>query len=191
MNAVPSPDYVSIGKIIKPHGLKGALKMKLFVNDVEVVRIPGRFYLYHPDSGETRKVTIDELTESGRGLIVRFSGFDFTTAEMVRGYHLVVHKKELPRLGDGEYYYFQLLECRVFTQNGEIVGEVVDIIETGSNDVLVVQKGRPGFDLTEELVPVTKEYVLAMDLVNSSIVVKTLDYGEEKTDENQRSDDLS
>ena len=64
------------------------------------------------------------------------------------GQYLTIPPGESPRLPDGEYFYFQLLGLRVETNDGELLGKITEILETGSNDVYVV-KGETG----EVLVP--------------------------------------
>jgi len=190
MNEVPSPDYVAVGKVIKPHGLGGTLKVKPFMEAALFVEGLRNCYLYRSEDRYVREVIIEEFSDSGKGLIVKFRGFDLSTAEAMRGCYLIIHKSDLPKIKDTEYYFYQLLDAEAFTENGSSIGKVVDIIETGANDVLVIQKGRAGLDLQEELIPMTREHVLKIDRSNSCIVVKTLEYEEDGTDENKRSHDL-
>ncbi len=190
VNEALSPDYIAVGKVIKPHGLGGSLKVKPFLEAEFFAERVRSCFLYRSEDRYLREVIVEELSDSGKGLIVKFGGFDLSTAEAMRGCYLIIHKSELPKIEDTEYYFYELLDAEVFTENGSSIGKVVDIIETGANDVLVIQKGRPGFDLQEELIPVTREHILKIDRSAACIVVKMLEYEEDGTDENIRSHDI-
>ncbi len=81
-----------------------------------------------------------------------------------------VEEKDLPELEEGEYYSYQLIEMKVETIQGEYLGEIKEIIPTGSNDVYVVRDG------TEEiLIPAIKDVVKEIDLEKRLVKVELLD----------------
>ena len=167
---------IPVGIVVKPHGLRGEVKMKshsdlaIFANIEDVI-------LRDPKTEKTVTASIEAIRPSGEGFIVLFEGFDsIGIAERIRGYEVIVPKEALPPLKAGEYYFFQLMGCSVYDETGRLVGEVDDIIETGANEVIVIKQKQADLSITEELIPVIKDYVLDMNLDARKIVVKTVHY---------------
>jgi 16S rRNA processing protein RimM len=106
-----------------------------------------------------------------KNILVTLSGVtDRSLAEQLQGQFVQVPIEEAVPLPEGEYYLYQLIGLEVITTDGEYLGTVVDILETGANDVYVVEaKGR------QILVPNISEVVQAIDPVNRRIEVKLID----------------
>ena len=112
--------------------------------------VPNRF-----DEGQVLFVQARQLTivssqpfRAGQ-VILSFAGVNSPgEAQGLVGQYLTIPPSESPQLPDGEYFHFQLLGLRVETTEGELLGKITEILETGSNDVYVV-KGETG----EVLVP--------------------------------------
>jgi 16S rRNA processing protein RimM len=104
-------------------------------------------------------------------VLLKFEGVDDRTqAETLRGQWVWLPIEEAVPLEEGECYLHQLLHMRVVTEDGEELGEVVDLIETGANMVYVV-RGTRG----EILVPDIKEVVVDVDVGARQITVRLLD----------------
>lgn len=86
------------------------------------------------------------------------------------GQWLTAPPETSPQLPEGEYFHYQLIGLRVITSEGEELGEISEIIETGSNDVYVVS-GEKG----ELLVPAIAQVVRNVDLANQVMVVSLLE----------------
>ncbi|HNR80181.1 MAG TPA: ribosome maturation factor RimM, partial [Mesotoga infera] len=97
--------------------------------------------------------------------------------ERLCGYYIYVERDYLPELVEGEYYFFQVLGCQVWNESGDFVGTVEDIIETGSNDVMVIRR-QDGFNVHEELIPLIKDYIVSMDFERKIVIARSLDYEE-------------
>ena len=112
--------------------------------------VPNRF-----DEGQVLFVQARQLTivssqpfRAGQ-VILSFAGVNSPgETQGLVGQYLTIPPSESPQLPDGEYFHFQLLGLRVETTEGELLGKITEILETGSNDVYVV-KGEAG----EVLVP--------------------------------------
>jgi 16S rRNA processing protein RimM len=89
------------------------------------------------------------------------------------GFQVFVPYDDLPDLDEDEYYIFQLMNSEVYYEDGEYIGVVEDVMETGSNDVIQV-KGEE-----EVLIPLIKDYIVDFDLDNKKIVAKRIEYYEE------------
>ena len=93
---------------------------------------------------------------------------NITQAESLRGKLIKVYVKDTYPLDSGSYYYFQLLDLNVFTENFQYLGDVKDIINTGANDVYVVSSEHS----KEILLPAISEVVLKIDLNKKQMIVK-------------------
>ena len=160
-------DFIVIGQITKPHGVRGELRVKPHTDE------PERFtWLEQVYVGETaRSLMLVEKARVHQGMILlKFTAVnDRTAAEALRGEWLMVPEDEALPLEEGEYYLFQLEGLSVFTDDGEDLGVLTSIIETGANHVFVVQ-GAQG----ELLLPDIDEVVQEIDFENCRMVVKLL-----------------
>ena len=140
----PFINQVEVGRIAGLHGFEGRVRV-LVMSDV-----PNRFDQGQVVSVQARQLTIVSSQPFRAGqVILSFAGVNSSSeARSLVGQYLTIPPSESPRLPDGEYFHFQLLGLRVETTEGELLGKITEILETGSNDVYVV-KGDKG----EVLVP--------------------------------------
>ena len=162
---------VIIGRISGVHGVRGWLKVFSFTEPRDNI------FLYQPwllgdgdketDAAWT-EVEFDEYGSRGKTLVVKFAGVeDREAAERFVGLPLAVARNRLPEPGPGEYYWADLLHMEVVTRTGKRLGRVVDILETGANDVLVVAGGK------RRSIPfVMDEVVRQVDLDDAVITVE-------------------
>ncbi len=168
----PLEGLVAVGRIIGAHGREGEIRVKV-TSDV-----PGRFdegqTLYLSKDGvsaEERTYRIARARSTGHKgndiLIISLRGFrDRDQALRLAGLWFCVPQSEVPSAEDGAYFHYQLLGLKVRTGEGEDLGEVAEILETGSNDVYVV-KGSSG----EILVPALSKVIRQIDIDAGLMVV--------------------
>jgi 16S rRNA processing protein RimM len=152
---------VAVGRVVRPWGLLGELAI-LPLAEAELLS-PGRsVYL----AGERRVI---ERAHWYRGrAYLKLSGIDSREqAEGYRSLYLEVAEQELQELGEGEYYYFQLIGLEVHTTAGVYLGQVVQVLPTGANDVLLVHG-----PLGEVLVPAVDEFITEVDLAGGRLLVE-------------------
>ncbi len=118
-------------------------------------------------------VQTHELQEGkchGNGIIAKLKNVDDRThAETLKGAEIWVAKAELSVLAEDEYYWFELKGLKVENLEGEALGQVTKLMETGANDVLVVMDE---LDKQEILIPYIKEQVIKrVDLEEKTIIV--------------------
>jgi 16S rRNA processing protein RimM len=105
-------------------------------------------------------------------LIVQFHDVgDRDTAETLREELVYVHINDAVPLEEDEYYLYQIEGIRVVTGEGEELGQVTDVIETGANDVYVVTTP----DGAEHLIPAIEDVIQAVDLAKGVMVIRLLD----------------
>ena len=137
---------VVIGRISGVHGVRGWLKVFSYTEPRENI------FLYRPwllgednnAAGATwTEIEFDDCGSRGKTLVVKFPGVqDRETAGRYIGRPLAVPRNRLPEPAAGEFYWADLMRMEVVTRTGKRLGRVVDILETGANDVLVVEGDR-------------------------------------------------
>jgi len=162
---------ITVGHIVGPHGVRGELRV------VPTTDFPERFA---PGSEVTvvqptpRTLTVESSRPHKSALLVKFSEVHGRSeAESLRNALLQVPVSEVIPLAEGEFYRFELLGLQVLSAEGTSLGTVVDIIETGANDVLVVE---PAADDARRplLIPATREIVVAIEPDKGQILVRPL-----------------
>jgi len=159
-------DTVSIGKIVKAHGLKGALKVVPYGETLTTLE-PGFSVVAAGGDGRTQVYTVKAAQRDKRYLLLFLSGIENRDqAEALKGAVLCMEKARLPKLEAGTYYWADIIGCEVFTIEDEYIGSVQTIIPTAGNDVYVVTNGED-----EILIPALEWVVLSVDTDDRTIRV--------------------
>jgi 16S rRNA processing protein RimM len=158
---------VVVGRIGRPHGIKGWVTVEVRTDDPEGRLAPGTTVVTDPVSAGPLTIA-DGRVHSGR-LLLMFDGYDDrSAAERLRGVLLVADVDPDERPADPEEYFdHQLVGVPVRTVDGELVGEVHEVLHLPGQDVLAVT--RP--DGSEVLVPFVREIVPTVDLDAREILV--------------------
>ncbi len=161
--------YVSIGRIVSTHGLKGEVKF-LYYNEVSK-----GLYDYNTFLIKQQEEWVEIKPERIRGqkgfYYIKFQGYN--TIEGVASFtnkELFVKEEDLPSLEADEYYDFQLIGLNVIDKKGDILGKVENIIHTKANDILVIGEKK------EILIPMVDIYIKSIDLDASEIKVEGEDF---------------
>lgn len=130
------PLYLSVGFLRRPHGVKGEIVMDVHTDFPERMKSGRKLFI-----GEERQpVTLTSVRPHQSGLLVKFKGVETPEqAGKFRNQWVYVKKSDLPPLSEGQLYQFELLGFRVVDEDGNPLGELVEILETGANDVYVVR----------------------------------------------------
>ncbi|MDY6875151.1 MAG: ribosome maturation factor RimM [Chloroflexota bacterium] len=171
MARIPEPRYLAVGRVLRPHGVRGELRVGILTDYPERLGQHTCFYLASPDSAEmARCYPVEKLRRHKKILLLKLEGCDDRNAAEELGGQLVqIPIEEAVPLEEGEYYYFQLIGVRVETESGESLGRVVEVLETGANDVYIVRGPRG-----EVLLPAVEDVVLKLDLEARQMVVHLL-----------------
>jgi len=156
-----NPDTcVTIGKIVGVHGIKGYVKIHCETESFSVLTT-GHSVIVRDMKGITRVTEIVDARPQGRMLLLLLKGVsDRSSAQMLPGSDLLVEKSSLPELEADTYYWADIEGMSVVSDDGCAIGVVSSLIETGSNDVYVVQAPDGG----EILIPAIASVVLEIDL---------------------------
>jgi len=179
-----SPEFTTLGKIGAAHGIKGWVKLISFTGPAENILSYRHFFLSHKGipgsrtalgSGEQKreKIEIDESRAQGKHFIGHIKGCDDREeAAVFIGRELQVETSTLPQLDTEDYYWFQLEGLTIINLQGDNLGQVDRLIETGANDVIVVRATEDSIDKEERLIPFIRDKVIKrVDLAGGTLQV--------------------
>lgn len=162
-------DLISIGKLVGTFGVEGAVKV------VPMTDFPQRFKkmkkVMLSFRGHVSEETVEWSREHGSLIIMKFARFN-TPEEALKMKNALLQVKDdkLYPLPEGEHYIFQLIGLQVYDEEKGYLGQVTEVLQTGANDVYVVQGGPFG----EVLIPALKHVVPEIDISAGRIQVKLL-----------------
>jgi 16S rRNA processing protein RimM len=129
------PLYLSVGFLRRPHGVKGEIIMDLHTDFPERMKSGRKLFV----GDGHQPVILTSVRPHQAGLLVKFEGIEtLEEAGRFRNQWVFVKKSDLPPLPEGQRYQHELLGFRVVDEDGNLLGELVEILETGANDVYVV-----------------------------------------------------
>jgi 16S rRNA processing protein RimM len=158
-----------IGTVLRPQGVKGELKVESVSPRLERFKDLKEIYL-KKDIMQTYSVETVRLAD--RFVYLKLKEVNTRTeAELLRGAEILVGKEDLIQLAADEYFIHDLIGCQVYTEQGETIGEITDVMQLSSNDVYVIKtaSGR------EVLIPAIKDVVKKVMPEARRIVVRLLE----------------
>ena len=161
-----SAEHINVGHVIRAHGLNGQLRVKLLSDFPQRFQPGGVVYI----KGGQFTIADSGFFRHGQILLSLQGIEDSDAAQGLVEQFITVPAEAAPPLPEGEWFHFQLLGLRVITDQGEELGELTDILETGSNDVYVVSQGK-----AEILIPALKTVITQVRLDEGVMVVSLPD----------------
>lgn len=178
-------DAIEVGRIVDAWGIKGGIKVLPFSSDPQALFSTRRWFLRPPEgkivpagaSSPPALLRITDAREQGDVIVATAQDVsDRNAAESLRGCRVFVSRASFPTADIGEYYWVDLIGLAVLNRQGEALGEVADLLDTGAHSVLrVVQSAGPdAAAATERLIPFVAAYVDDVNLDQRRI---TVDWG--------------
>lgn len=162
------PEYLIVGRVVRPHGVRGDIAMKIMTDYPERLTDIETLYI-GPD---VEPYIIERVRSHKIGLLIKFKEINSRDeAEALRDQFVYVHISNAIPLEEGEYYLYELEGIRVVTDEGEELGTLTDYIETGANDVYIVSKPEGG----EILLPAIPDVIKDVNLEEKVMTVKLLE----------------
>lgn len=162
-------EYFEIGQIVNTNGLKGMLKVKPFTDNIKEFEDFKSIYIQR--KSELIEFKIEMVKYVKNMVLLKLEGIDdINEAEKYRNLYIKVNRNVMPKLPEDSYYIVDLLECEVYTVEGEHLGKVDDVFNTGSNDVYII-KNELGKQI---LLPAIGEVIKNVDIPNRKITVKLM-----------------
>lgn len=166
---------IVLGRISAPFGIQGWVKVHAFGDDPLVLAEMPRWWLGRdPDSDEGwRAVDLQDSREQGGALVARLEGVaDRTAAEALKGTYVGAPRNALPTPAEDEFYWGDLIGLAVVNEQGEALGNVSGLIESGAHDVLVVRDEQLGVEPgRERLLPFVGKVIRQVDAAGGVIRV--------------------
>ncbi len=157
-------NLIAVGKIVAPHGVRGDVRI------IPLTDFPDRFrpslVVYLPDRSP---LVITQVKQNKQFLLLKFKNFDDRNSiESLRGQLIHVKEQDLVALSKDQFYIFEIIGLQVYDEADVYLGAVTDVLQTGSNDVYVIEK--PGEKPI--LIPALKEVVRHVDIPGKKMIVK-------------------
>lgn len=163
------PIYMLIGRINRPHGVRGEMRVEPLTSSFDFATAERLFIGRTPE--DVAEYEIEDLRFHQSKILLKL--VDIDDRNEVEGWQnlfIYAKREDVPPLAEGEFYLHQLIGMAVVTEEGDVLGVVSDTIQTGANDVFVVAGGRG-----ELLLPDIEEVVLGVDAAERRITVRLIE----------------
>ncbi len=159
-------DFLRIGVITKTHGIAGEVKVYPTTDDVKRFELLKEVIL---SNGKERQVLDIQSVKYFKELVIlKFKGINnINDVEKYVRYDILIDRKDALPLGENENYICDLIDLEVFTDEGERLGVLTDVLQTGANDVYAVTMD----DGKEVLLPAIKDCILDVNLEEGKVTV--------------------
>lgn len=163
-------DLLQVGAIAQTHGIRGEVKVFPMTDDVRRFQKLKEIIL---DTGrEKMTLEIEGVKYFKKFVILKFKGIDnINDIERYKGKALYVTRENAVKLGRDEYFIADLIDLEVYDEEGNYLGVLTNVIETGANDVYEVRFA----DGREVLFPAIKQCILDIDMENRKMKVRIMD----------------
>ena len=165
-----SPTFLIVGKIIKPHGIRGGLKV------LPITKDPDRFKqlesIYIGDENLPKaSYTLEQVSYTPRHLVVYLKGINNRNdAETLRDAYLYVPAEQALELPEGSFYYYELVGMSVQDQEGRTLGLVKDVVDYPAHRMFVVD-----IDGRDVLIPDVQDIVKKIDAQKRMIAIHVIE----------------
>ena len=170
MNNFPD-DLIPLGKIIKPHGVKGELKVFLY-NDRSSTLKEGLYIWFKLDEKFVKYSVINLRGVTKKSQILKIKEVDtFDKAMMISKKEFFVSRNDFEELDENSFYLNDLIGCDVFDEKNQSLGKILDVLNFPANDVLLIS-----YEDREIMVPFVEDFILLFDLDNRLVKLKNFKF---------------
>ncbi len=166
-------DYVVVAKVVSTHGIKGDLKLYPLTDFAKIRFKAGKvFELYNEETKEIKEVTCSSFKTSSKFLVVHFNEI-ITPEEGICFQNYLVRMKSdnVHHLPKDTYYYKDLIGLKVYLENDELYGEVIDITSNGPQDLLRLKL----LNNKETLIVFVNAMIKEVDIKNKKIILNDIE----------------
>ncbi|HPG30880.1 MAG TPA: ribosome maturation factor RimM [bacterium] len=167
---IEKDDYIIIGKIVKPQGLKGEIKATPYIsqNIYAKKKSAERFNLLKQVYIKGEEYVVETVKHLNNGIVLKLSGVNNRDeAEKMRGKLLEIPKDEWTKKSEDEYFFYELENMKVVTEKNEELGIVSEVLDMPANAALEVKKKNG----QEILIPFIKDVIKRVDSQNGIIYI--------------------
>lgn len=162
-------DMLRVGVFANTHGVRG--EIKVFPTTDDVTRFKKLKILYLDKGAELMKLEVSSVRFFKNMVIMKFKGIDnINDIEKYKGKNLLIERKQAVPLQENEYFICDIIDSKVVTEDGEEIGTLKEVLQTGANDVYVVktEEGK------EVLFPVIDTCVLDVNTEEKVVTVRLM-----------------
>lgn len=163
-------EYFEIGQIVNTFGIKGVVKVNAFTD--EPLEFENLKTILIEKNKKLLEFEIQEVKLHKNQILLKIKGIeDINEAEKYKGCYIKLPREKAKKLPENTYFIADLIGLQVYTDNGELLGKVDDIYNSGSADIYVI-KDELGKQI---LLPGIKEVIKKIDVDNEKIIVHLID----------------
>lgn len=152
-------EFVLLGKVSKPHGIRGEVKIYPYSGQPENFLAYGKVFIDQNSNKELVPYAVESCRVQGKLALLKLVACSTReNAEKLVGREIWLRREDLPELDDTEYYWLDLEDKRVVTEDGRELGKVTAIFDTGAHDIITVSGNGH-----EYLIPVHESFVVRID----------------------------
>lgn len=163
--------HFAIGKISKPHGVRGEVNIIPFDEDLSIFEDLKRVFLSNSDIDENdlKEFEISSIKFKNKKVVAKLNNCNTCNdAELFRNKFIRIAREEIS-LKEGDYFIADIKECNVYDDEGTFLGKISEVIQTKNNDVYWIKKT----SLNEELlIPVLKSIVVEINIDEKKVIIK-------------------
>lgn len=163
-------NLLEIGQIVNSYGIKGFLKVVPFTDNVK--RFDDLKTIYIEKNKKLSEMEIEEVKYHKNLVLLKLKGIDDINDTLeFKNCYIKIDRKDAVKLPEDTYFIVDLIDMEVATDEGKILGKIVDVFPTGSNDVYVV-KDELG---KQALLPAIRDVIKSVDVQNKKMVVHLIE----------------
>ncbi len=160
---------ITVGEVLNTQGHKGEVKVRPLTDFPE--RFTPNAVLLLEKNGQYRPLTVEKARSHKNLLVIKFKEIpDMNSAEEIKGTLLKITRDQLAELPGDSYFIFEIIGMEVVTAEGQLLGRVKDVMQTGSNDVYIVTGQTKDY-----LIPALKKIITQIDKENQRMVIEPLE----------------
>ncbi|ANB56352.1 16S rRNA processing protein RimM [Anoxybacillus sp. B7M1] len=165
--------WFHVGTIVNTHGIRGEVRVVSKTDFAEErYKIGNLLYVFMNHSSEPIEVKVKSHRVHKSFDLLSFEGYDnINLVEKFKGAALKVPESQLGQLGEGEYYFHEIIGCTVITEEGETIGIVKEILTPGANDVWVVKRKNE----KDALIPYIDDVVIRVNPEEKKITIRPME----------------
>jgi len=160
-------DYIKVGKIVNTHGVRGYVKCVPITDDLE--RFEELEYVY-TEKDDTKRIISDVWYRKGMVYLKLKNIDDMETAESFKDTYISILEDQLRELPEDSYYLFDLEGMDVYSTDGDYIGKISEIYQTGANDVYEVKNADKS-----RLIPAIKDVVKSVNVQDKKMIINVIE----------------
>ena len=162
--------WVALGRFGRPHGVRGEIRFWAFNQDTVLVKAK-RTVRVGTKSTDTTEYSIERVRSDAKGALVKFEGLsDRDEAKALTNRFWFEQRDVFPTLEKDEVYFVDLIGLVAFTEDGEEIGRVKDVLDVGPSEILVIDRGG-----REVMVPNVEQFVPRIDLDAGQVIIRPIE----------------